>query len=383
MFNLFDFSSSDDYQYLLSIMGQDVLINGESRRVLITNTTIPSSSIDRLHDDRRISSLEELKRGDIIEWEGKTFMIVSEESSKRYTKWKGIMRRLPFELIFNHNCFFIHTPAYIEANSFSIDSDQFLRIPVGQIVVSVPDNEQTAKISLDDRFLKLGQVFRVTGIDRYSREGIIDITCEKDLLAGNDDVDNEIAGLKSGSSCSIAITNTEPLTVSVGQTIQITYSAVGNPPVVFLSSDENIAIVDENGLVTGVSAGTATITVANATNPLFFASINIEINEVIEKSISINSNASNPIEIFNGQSKNYIAHVFENEVEVFNQSVIWEIFADDQVSSTNLATIAPNGNNVVVTATEENRTGFVQLKATLESDDSVFAWFRIRVRSLI
>lgn len=64
MFNLFNVDDTHDYEFMLSQMGKDVYINNstESTKVLITNT-----NLEQNYDDKKISSLSSLHRGDIID----------------------------------------------------------------------------------------------------------------------------------------------------------------------------------------------------------------------------------------------------------------------------------------------------------------------------
>jgi hypothetical protein len=272
-------------------------------------------------------------------------------------------------------------PCWIDSPSFGIIDGKILSTSTGEIFVHSQDNEETRKIEINDRFLKFGQAFKIVGIDRYSKPGMIILICEKDVInESTDDVEKDLAG---GKSCSITITNIKPIQIQIGQTIQIEYNTVGDPPVVYSSSDESIATVDENGIVTGISAGITTITVANATMPSLFDSVDVIISEAQNSyTINIKSSASNPDEIKLGQSKTYQAEVLLNDTLVTDQPVIWELFADDQVSPTTLATITSQDGQSCTIKNNNANSGFVQLKATLQSDSNVFAWKRIQMKPL-
>lgn len=100
-----------------------------------------------------------------------------------------------------------------------------------------------------------------------------------------------------GSGCSDAVTlsskiyveevkiNGRSKKIDIGETYQVeaTVSPVDayNPKVIWSSSDEAIATVDENGLVTGASAGNVTITCMSEDNPNKFASMRITVSDKI------------------------------------------------------------------------------------------------------
>jgi len=73
MFNIFDNSTAEqDFEYILYYRGSSVLRNGVPVRALISNT-----NLEQHYDDKKITTLEELNRGDVIDYDGKTFMVIS------------------------------------------------------------------------------------------------------------------------------------------------------------------------------------------------------------------------------------------------------------------------------------------------------------------
>lgn len=359
MLNYFDLTPTD-YEYMLSAIGTDVVLNGSTTRVLITNKN-PHNK----YDDRNISSLSPLKRGDLIEYDGKRFMIISEEAGKRYNKYKGIMRLLSYSIPFNVSCSFFDVPAFIETQSFGIQNGQIMTIADGQLYLNVPDNSNTQQVNLGDRFIKHGQAFKIVGIDQYSKPGLTILTCDKDIFSVGDDVVNEIAG---GLACTVEITNTEPIEVYNGAVVQLTWDSK-NAPVVFTSSDESIATVDASRLVTGVGIGQAVITVQNASRATIIDSVTISvIEEPVAYTITITStNATRINEIKNNQSKTYTANVYNGSTLITDgsQPVTWQVFADDQSLSTTLATITASTGTTCTVKNNAANSGYIQLKATL------------------
>jgi hypothetical protein len=366
-----------DFKYFLDCRGTDILKNGFSIRALITNTNVNAS-----YDDKKITTLDEIKRGDIIEYDNKTFMVISEEVGKRYDKWKGIMRLLPFSITFNSSCTFYSVHAYIETQSFGVQNGQIMTLADGKIFVHVPNNSDSEKIKIGDRFIKSNQAFKISGIDSYSRPGIVTLTCDKDQLDATDDLINEIAG---GLACIVEITNTQPIEIYQGSTLQLTWNS-NNAPVVFESSDESIAAVDLNGLVTGVSVGQVAITIKNASNAMISDSATVNVIEVpVAYTINITSTSTTPSEIKQGQSKTYNVEVYNDSILISDgsQPVTWQLFADDQVSSTNLALITSQSGSSCTVKNNNSTSGYVQLKATLQSDHSIVAWIRIQMKTLL
>ncbi|WP_213531275.1 Ig-like domain-containing protein [Paenibacillus cisolokensis] len=199
------------------------------------------------------------------------------------------------------------------------------------------------------------------------------------INSANDDLEHGIAG---GLACPVNIAN-DATTVYVGSATQLTWTSADDAPVVFESSNPEVATVDAKGLVTGVSEGTATITIKNATNENITDSVIVTVEEVPEvKTITLTPSATPIDEIYGGQNKTYTATVY-NGTTPTDASVEWALYSDDQVSSTTLAAItAQDGTTCTIKANSNQQYGYVQLKCSLADDPSVFVWQRIRIRSL-
>lgn len=193
MFNFFELNNDKDFKYLLNAIGEDVLVNGVSARALITNSSNNSN-----YDDKYISTLEPITRGDLVNHLNQDWLIVTEVNGKRYHKYKSIMRSCNYSIKFNfldeqgNEGNIKEFSVIIDGDSFSIDTDKYFQLPSGTISIALQENEDTLKIELDQRFLKLDSAWKITGIDR-TKKGLIVLTCEKDLFTSYDDKENEIA----------------------------------------------------------------------------------------------------------------------------------------------------------------------------------------------
>jgi len=376
MFNLFDNQNTTDFQFLLDQIGSDVTINAATPvKAIITNTTLNQN-----FDDRKISTLSPLQRGDIVIFNGIKYMIINAINDKRYNKYKGIMRRLTHSIIVNSSCRFFSLDSFIITSNLGVIDGQVLALSDGEIHVYFSHYCVNSDLKIGDRFLLDGQAFKVTGIDTFSKQGIVILTCDKDQInPATDDVEHEIAG---GYACPVNIAN-DTTTVYVGSTMQLTWTSTDDAPVVFESSNPDVATVDAQGLVTGVGEGIATITIQNATNEFITDSVTVTVEEVPEvKTITLTPNTMPIDEIKAGQSKTYTATVYQGATST-DDLVNWSLYGDDQMSSTTLATItAQDGTTCTIKANSNQQYGYIQLKAELIDDPSVFVWQRIRIRSL-
>lgn len=150
MINIFE-NNTDDFSFLLEQMGSYVLINDNPDRALITNT-----NMEQIYDDRRITSLSPFSRGDVVVYNGKKFMVISEVNDRRYNKFKGIMRFLPIRIIVNSESRFYPLDCYINTSDLGITSGKVLTLADGEITVNCSNYSIDSGLKIGARFLLNG-----------------------------------------------------------------------------------------------------------------------------------------------------------------------------------------------------------------------------------
>jgi hypothetical protein len=134
------------------------------------------------------------------------------------------------------------------------------------INIVVRCDEETDKITYGKRFYAMKNAWRVTLIDDVTIENTYSFTLGKSSLTSND---NTILGICDYYAHKYIMTL--PLiseNIIIGGTYQIQPEVtddgkpIVNPPVIYKSSNPNIATVNENGLVTSISEGNCIITVS-------------------------------------------------------------------------------------------------------------------------
>lgn len=367
MINLFG-SNTDDFAFLLDQMGSNVTIRDNIVKVIITNT-----NLEQNYDDRRITSLSPLSRGDIVFYNGKKFMVVSEVTEKRYTKFKGIMRFLPHRIIVNSESRFYTLDCYINTTDLGITSGKVLTLADGEIVVNCSNYSIDSGLKIGARLLLNGQAWKVTGIDDFSKPGMVALTCTRDSILPTDDLVN---GIADGLGVSVKLTS-GIFDVIIGSTYQLTWTSTNDAPVQFVSSNPDIATVDANGLVTGLTVGNVIITAHHAQLEQIKDTIILTVKDVpVAYTVEIIGDAT----VTKSRTKTYTVTVNQGSVTV-SEPVTWALYADNQTGTTTFAKItSQTGTSCVVSG---DALGYVQLKAILVSDPSVFAWQRIQVKSAI
>lgn len=379
MFDLFNKSDTADYEFIQSQIGSDVYINDSPTvtRALITNT-----NLEQNYDDKKISSLSPLNRGDFVVYGGNKYMFISESNGQRYNKYKGIMRRLPHTVIVNSACRFIHVDCYITVSNLGVTDGKVLSVLDGEITLYTKECYKDLGLKIDSKFFVDGQKFKVTGIDSFSQKGILILTCEKDSIDSvKDDVVN---GIADGLSCHVDITN-EPTTLMIGNTLQLAWTSTNNAPVTFTSSNNSIAIVSATGLVTGVAEGSFTVTVSNSTNGFIYDTLSISVYAPEVYTMSLYSTGDTHDLAYNEQIT-VNKHVYLNGASATDKTATYSlVYADKntEVPST-IATISVDSNNIA-TITNVN-TGIpesIYVKAVLDADNSIVDYYALNLANQV
>jgi Bacterial Ig-like domain (group 2) len=384
MVNLFQFNPND-FQYILDSLGKDVLINKQSVKAVISNSTLSTEL-----DDKKISTLTAISRGDIVHYNNEDWIILSEVNGQRSGRYRAYMRVCDYPIKFNFKGIIKEISTSIDGKVFDVETGQFMTLPNSKILVMLQENTETLQIEVGQRFIKMGRAWAVEGIDR-TQKGLLILWCKQDQLEDAvDDVINEIADAKSWVYA-VDIINTDT-TIQKDSTLQLNVSftlngqVVNDKKVVFSSSDSSIATVNSNGLITAMNTGVVTITASMADKPDIMDAINLTIEEMpVGYSFTITSTSDTPVEIKYGQSNTYNANVYRGSTQITDgsQPVTWTIYADNQSSTTTLAEITSQDGTSCTVKNNKANSGYVQLKATLNSDPSIITWYRIRMKSLI
>jgi len=378
--NIFDFPNND-YLYLLSMAGDDIYINNDTmpKKALINNLPV-----NRQADIRTIATKEEIKRGDLINWDNEYWLIISEIGHKRYSYYKGIIQKCNYNIKFNFQGTIKQFPAIVDSRIFDIETNQYLSIPAGKIVVTIQDNADSTNIALNQRFIKMKQAWKVTGIDR-TKNGLLMLWCDLDAIISSDDLVNEIANA-GDYVYTLEITNGETSSIQEGSTLQLNAvvklngEVVTDKAIIFNCDNTSIATVDDTGLVTAISAGECIITASLAENPNVYDTITITVTALPEHNyaVTISGNTS----IVKNYTATYTATFTDNGLPISEQSEFW-LTADDGVSSTTLATIQsqdPTANTCVVKA--GSTLGYVKLWVKNTAGTIISEPFRIQIKNI-
>ena len=378
--NIFNFPSND-HLYLLSMAGDNIYINNGTipKKALINNLPV-----NRQADIRTIATKEEIKRGDLINWDGGNWLIISEIGHKRYTYYKGIIQRCNYNIKFNFQGTIKEFPAILDSRVFDVETNQYLSIPAGKIVVTMQSNVDSENINIGQRFIKMKTAWKVTGIDR-TKNGLLILWCDLDTITASDDVVNEVANA-GDYVYTLEITNGEIASIQEGSTLQLNAvvklngNPVDNKTVIYSTNNPSIATVDASGLITGISAGDCIITASLAENPSVYDTITITVTALPQHNYAVTISGSPSI--VKNYTATYTATFTDNGIPITETSEFW-LTADDGVSTTTLATIQsqdPVANTCVVKA--GSTLGYVKLWCKNTAGTIISQPFRIQIKNI-
>ncbi|MBD8006421.1 Ig domain-containing protein [Bacillus norwichensis] len=193
--------NEQDIQYLFESAGTEVLINDNPHKAIITNSGFNSEN-----DERYINTLNPIRMGDLVTFNDHQYIIITESTSKRYAKYRAIMRHCNFTIQFpgeiervpvldeDGNPVLdkygrpiyediegdpIFIPAIVDDKYFQVNNQFQMRVADNQIMVIVQDNELNRdKFEVNERFELMGKEWKVLQ-DDLTKVGMLILTCER------------------------------------------------------------------------------------------------------------------------------------------------------------------------------------------------------------
>ena len=320
----------------------------------------------------------EVKVGDIFEFDSAKWIctdVTYTTVSKSCTVTKSY-----YDLNVYKNGILYKVPCIVEdltrLYSMGTDENKYIIQPSTDIIIRVPNNEVTTLIKRGDTYKLENNNYKVNDLSDIINPGLLILKLE--WTAEEQHLPNY----------SINILNGDNIQVNVNDSLQIQCEVLDGdivlsptPPLVFSSSDETIATIDNNGVVSILGMGIVTFTVSLKSDTNIKDTITVGFVDVPQHNyvVTITGNTS----IVKGKTATYTAIFTNNGVPVVQESQFY-LTADDGVSSTSLATITGQDsvNNTCVVTAGNTVVGYVKLWCKNVAGTIVSEPYRIQIKSL-
>ena len=319
----------------------------------------------------------EVKVGDIFEFDGAKWIctdVTYTTVSKSCTVTKSY-----YDLNVYKNGILYKVPCIVEDTtrlySMGTDENKYIIQPSTDIIIRVPNNEVTTLIERDEIY-KIGMSqYKVVDISDIINPGLLILKCT--WSAEEQPLPNYSINILNGDNIQVNLNDTLIIHCEVLDGDKVLSPT---PPLVFSSSDETIATIDNNGVVSILGMGIVTFTVSLKSDINIKDNITVEFVDVLQHNyaVTISGNTS----IVKGKTTTYTA-TFTDNGQVITQKSFFYLTGDDGVSTTTLATItSQNSVNNTCVVTAGNTLGYVKLWCKNIEGTIVSEPFRIQIKNI-
>lgn len=276
-------------------------------RMRFADVVRPSSAIQRHFDDYKqflfeSAKIEYVRPGTKIVTMGNTWLVTN-PANVSGASGSGLCRRC--NAVWNYLDYYgnvVSEPIIVEnerANANDSDAQNSQLISKGYFNVTCQYNDATRQIDTNTRMILGTGAYRVTGFSDFETEFTGDYSTVR-LISFSiryeepntaiDDMVNHVAG---GLTFAWDVTVSGASSLFAGATAQLSAQSVRNGEIatstaanpisyVWASSDESVLTINENGLVTAIAEGSATVSATLAQNPAYSAEFPVTVTETAD-----------------------------------------------------------------------------------------------------
>lgn len=297
--------ASDVSEAKIEVYNSDGTTTVYTDRIRMANVVRPSAAIGRDFDDFKIilcenPALDYLQPGTKVTAMGSVWLAVNPNNISS-VDGNGIVWRC--NTVWNHLDWYgnvlsepIHAELFRASNN-TPDAEDSMMIAKGCFNVVAQRNRWTEQIDNNTRFVLGSKTYIVTGYSDFHQEFTGDYDSvrllkftvrQEEHNDESDDMENHVAGGKNFSAKIAVSSGSGKLWIGAQKKLVCIFERNGNAqtatdehPITFRfsSSDETILTVDQDGTVTGVSEGSAAVTVTLEQNPNVTASVKIIVDD--------------------------------------------------------------------------------------------------------
>lgn len=264
----------------------------QTRLIRFADIVKPTAAIQRNFDDYKMilvadRDIEYIMPGSKIITLGSTWLVFNPLNASGSDGCSVIRRCNAVWNFYDYYGNVVSEPMVAEntrANANDSDTQNSQYITKGYFNIMCQYNEYTRQIDTNTRLILGTSAYRVTGYSDFEMEFTGDYNSVRLLMftvrfdEPNDAIDDMVNHIAGGKTFSWIVSVSGPANMTTGATAQLTAQSVRNGETVMSttenpityeweSSDESVLTVDEDGVVTAVGEGSATIRVRVAQNP--------------------------------------------------------------------------------------------------------------------
>jgi len=349
-----------------------VKINNVDRDVRI----VEESAIIKNPNKKRLLCYpdETISIGNIVLWDSENWICTETDTTSQVSD-VGIISKSNNTLTIHKNNTSYQIPCIISKSlSLNTEDNKYIETVDNSLFLTVSNTSITQQINVND-------IYRI-GKYNYYISSVADDISQKGLLIFKmkySEVEQEehVYTLTILNNDNLQIAQSQSLTINA----QLTDNGeiVDSPNLIYSSSDDNIATIDEDGIVSIVGLGSVVISVYMESNEEVSDSINVEIIEDVVNNFTVEISGSNSI--IKGYTSNYNC-VFKNNGNIITQQSEFYLTDDDGISPTSLAQITSQdsvNNSCIV---KGNSIGYAKLFVKNLDGSIVSDGFRIQIKNL-
>jgi len=350
----------------------------ETEELILTDALIMNSTnpLNEYKEDRKIRVWKDvsLKRGDKINIisDNIKYLVISKIDNDGLTKF-GKIREINYELKWKNDKGLEYTEEAVihDIRDLNVDygNGKHVDLTSDSRIIYIQDNENSSNIELNQRFIIDKKAFKVTDINTVNLKGLIVLNLEAEGLEVNDNVVDDIA---DDITHVYEIQVPDTIELQNGNTLQLNPVVYKDGDIevaelTYLSGDELIATISNEGLITGVAIGATTITVGLKDSDITKV---ITLNVVATASDNITVEITGDKNVKKGILENYTIKKYNNGVEIPQTYRMVILDGEDLIEFTEV-----DGNTFTIKGIN---TGDVRIEFTDEAtSDLTFADIKI------
>ena len=361
-----------------SLEGKNALIDGISERIVVQNHTNP---LNQSKYDKKLSfDIEsKVRTGSIVEFDNKKWLVVSKIFDKQAYKVGSVLECIN-TIQLNKDGILYDIPYVVFDNTaltrMGTESTKFFDVPQSRMMIMIQDNSINRQINRSDVFTLYDKDgvkdnYEILDINRARVPGLI--IFELQWSAENQEIPTYSISITNGTDIQLTLAHTLQLNVQVYKDDELISPTPSQ--IIYKSSDNSIAEVDNTGLIQSINEGDAIITVKYGD---LSTNINISVVDDAENNY-IARIVNSPTSIVKGWSENFIGKFYNNGIDINTEETHFYLTADDGVSDTTLATITYQDTNGNCTILAGNKTGYVKLWFKNTDESIVSEPYRIKI----